>query len=112
MSMTPRIAAAALVAVTLVGCGEATPEAEPTEAMAMEMEARSAKGTGTVIAVDAAAGTVTIDHAPMPDVGWSAMTMTFNADPALLADVAEGDKVAFDVTVQDNAGTVTALTRE
>ena len=109
--MTMRIAAAVLAAVTLAGCNEATPDPQPSEAMAMEAAAKSGKGAGTVTAVDAAAGTVTIDHAPMPEVGWPAMTMTFKADPALLAGVAEGDKVAFELTVADGAGTVTALTR-
>ncbi len=99
--MTRKIGAALLVAAALAGCSDATPDAQPSDAMAMESEARSGKGTGSV----------TIAHAAMPDVGWSAMTMTFKADPALLAGIAEGDKVAFDVTVQGSAGTITALTR-
>ena len=109
MSMT-KIGTAVVLAAMLAGCSDATPDAQPSEGMAMQSAAKSGKGTGTVTAVDAEAGTVTIDHAPMPDVGWSAMTMTFKADPALLADVAEGDKIAFDVTVQGSAGTITALT--
>jgi len=101
--------AAALLAASLAGCGEASPEAQPTRAAA---EVKSAKGTGTVTAVDAAAGTVTLDHQAMPEIGWSAMTMTFKADPALLAGVEEGDKVAFDLTLAGGAGTITALTRQ
>ena len=111
MRLTMRILAAVLLAATLAGCGEATPDAQPSDAMAMAAEARSGKGTGTVTAVDADGGTVTIEHGPMPAIGWSAMTMTFTADPGLLADMSEGDKVAFDVTVQGSAGTITALTR-
>ena len=37
------------------------------------------------------------------------MTMTFEADPALLAGVAEGDAVDFDLTIADGRNTVTAL---
>ena len=100
--------AAALLAATLAGCGEAPPEAQPTQAAG---EVKSAKGTGTVTAVDAGAGTVTIEHGPMPEIGWSAMTMTFKAAPALLAGVAEGDKVAFDLTVTDGRAEIAALTK-
>ena len=107
-----KIGATVLAAALLAGCGEATPEAQPTEAMAMEHEAKSGKGTGTITAVDAAAGTVTIAHEAMPEVGWSAMTMTFNADPALLAEVKEGDKVAFDLALDGGNGTVTGLTKQ
>ena len=102
---------ALLAAATLAGCGDATPDAQPSEAMAME-SGKAGKGSGTVTALDAAAGTVTIDHAAIPEVGWSAMTMTFKADPALLAGVKQGDEVAFDLTLADGAGTITALTRE
>jgi len=99
---------AALLAAVLGGCGEAPPEAQPPQAAA---EVKSAKGTGTVTAVDANAGTVTIEHGAMPEIGWSAMTMTFRAHPALLADVHEGDKVAFELTVTGGGGEVTALAK-
>ena len=101
--------AATLLAAMLAGCGEAPPEAQPTQAAA---EAKSAKGTGTVTAVDVEAGTVTLNHQAMPEIGWSAMTMTFKADPALLAAVKEGDTIAFDLTLAGSAGTITALTRQ
>jgi Cu/Ag efflux protein CusF len=97
---------AALLAAVLGGCGEAPPEAQPPQAAA---EVKSAKGTGTVTAVDANAGTVTIEHGAMPEIGWSAMTMAFKADPALLAGIEKGDNVAFDLTVTDGRGEITAL---
>ncbi len=95
------------VAALLAACNDTTPEV-PAEQPAAE--ARSGSGTGIITAVNAAAGTVTIEHGPMPAIGWSAMTMTFDADPALLAGVGAGDAVAFDVTVSDGDATVTALT--
>jgi Cu(I)/Ag(I) efflux system protein CusF len=91
----------------LAACTDASPDAQPSEAAGDET--KSGHGTGTVTAVDAASGTVTIDHGPMPEVGWSAMTMTFAADPSLLAGIAEGDRVAFDLTVIGGRGTITAL---
>jgi Cu/Ag efflux protein CusF len=109
MSMPRRLAVAMLVAA-LAGCTDATPDAKPSEAAASET--RSGRGTGTVTALDPAAGTVTIAHGPMPDIGWSAMTMTFAADPAVLSGVAEGDAVAFGLTVTEGRGTITALAVE
>ena len=105
------IGSAVLLAAVLTGCGEATPDALPSSALAVEPASKSGEGTGTVTAVDPAAGTVTIEHEAMPGIGWSAMTMTFKADPALLAGVGKGDRVAFDVTVHGGAGTITAIAR-
>lgn len=96
----------------LAACGEAPPANEPAEPATAQDEVKTGKGTGTVTALDAGAGTITIDHAPMPDVGWSAMTMTFDVDPTLLAGIAEGDSVAFDLTVTDNRGEITAIVAE
>lgn len=104
-----RIGAIVLSAAMLAGCGEAAPEAPPPDAMAPAAEPTLAKGTGTVTAVDAAAGTVTIEHGPMPEIGWPAMTMAFKADPALLAGIADGDEIAFELTVTGGRGQVTAI---
>lgn len=103
-----RIALTILTVASLAGCGEGL----PTEAGATGAESRSGKGTGMVTAVDPAAGTVTIEHEAMPELGWPAMTMAFAADPALLAAIAEGDKVAFDVTVTGSRGEITAVRAE
>ena len=105
--MTGKIAAALLAAAQLVGCGEAAPEAPASEAA--EAAVQMAKGTGTVTAIDASAGTITLAHEAMPDVGWPAMTMAFKADPALLAGVKEGDEVTFDLTLAGGSGEITAL---
>ncbi|MGN5376201.1 copper-binding protein (plasmid) [Sphingomonas panni] len=42
---------------------------------------KSGSGSGTITAVDAKGGTVTIKHGPIPTIGWPAMTMTFRASP-------------------------------
>jgi Cu/Ag efflux protein CusF len=80
--------------------------------MAMPAEAKMAKSTGTVTAIDKAAGKITLAHEAIPAVNWPAMTMAFAAKPALLDGVAVGDKVAFDVTITGNAGEVTAITKQ
>ena len=91
------------------------PKAEdPNDAMGsmtMPVEAKTAKGSGTVTAIDEGAGKITIDHGPITELQWPAMKMGFASNPELLSDVAVGDKVDFDVTVTGNAGEVTALTK-
>jgi Cu/Ag efflux protein CusF len=55
-------------------------------------------GMGKIAAVDAKAGTVTIDHQAIPAVGWDAMTMGFTAsDPTALKDLKVGDAVSFEL---------------
>lgn len=120
------LAAVLATSVLLTACGQkaetngtATSEPATTNAaagdmgnMAMPAEAKMGKGTGTVIAVDKTAGKITLNHGPIPEVGWPAMTMAFTAKPELLNSVAVGDKVAFDVTVKGTAGEVTAITKQ
>lgn len=57
---------------------------------------------GTVVAIDAEAGTITIDHGPVPELDWPAMTMGFTATEELQASVATDDAVTF--TFQQTEG--------
>jgi Cu/Ag efflux protein CusF len=120
------LAAVLATSVLLTACGQkagtngtATSEPATTNAaagdmgnMAMPAEAKMGKGTGTVTAIDKTAGKITLNHGPIPEVGWPAMTMTFTTKPELLNSVAVGDKVAFDVTVKGTAGEVTVITKQ
>lgn len=126
--MKPIYLTAALAAAALLSaCGEkaatnAAAVAEPAAgnvsndmgnmAMPADTVVKKGKGTGTVTAIDKAAGKITLDHGPIPEVGWRAMTMAFTASPALLDSVAVGDKVAFDLTLKGNAGEVTAIAKQ
>ena len=93
-----------------------TPKAEePADAMgnmAMPTNGKMAQGSGTVTAIDLAAGKITLEHGAIPAVDWPAMTMGFSAKPDLLKDIAIGDKVDFDLTVTGNAGEVTAIKKQ
>lgn len=73
---------------------------------------QAAKGTGTVKSVDASAGTITVDHGPIPEAGWPAMTMGFKAAPELVQSVKPGDKVAFNLTLTDGSGEITAIAKQ
>jgi len=66
---------------------------------------------GTLEAVDAAAGSVTISHGPVASLGWPGMTMDFQlANSSLLGSLKPGATVAFDF-VERNPGewVVTAI---
>ena len=53
-------------------------------------------GKGTVSKVDAAAGTVTINHEPIASINWPSMSMQFKVkDKALLKKTTQGQKVEF-----------------
>lgn len=78
--------------------------------MPMAGDAKMAKATGTVTAVTA--DSVTIDHQPIPEANWPAMTMTFRAAPEVAKQAEVGDKVAFDVKLQGGAGEVTAIQKQ
>ena len=54
------------------------------------------EGTGVVKKIDAAAGTVTLDHDPIRALNWPAMTMAFKVpDKAVLDQMKVGAKVRF-----------------
>jgi Cu/Ag efflux protein CusF len=114
------------LAVALAACGQKT-EPAPVEApaaapattgdmaaspMAPAEAGKSGVGSGVITAVDAAAGSVTIDHGPIPGVGWPAMTMSFKAAPAVVAKAKVGERVQFDVTVRGRESEVTAIRPE
>ncbi|MDB5450032.1 MAG: hypothetical protein JWQ52_1160 [Phenylobacterium sp.] len=102
----------------------AAPPAAPTPAapagstsgdmagMDMSGDAKMAKGQGTVTAVDGKAGTITLDHGPIQEAGWPAMTMAFKAGPSVTSAVKVGDKVAFDVKLQGGASEVTSVQKQ
>jgi Cu/Ag efflux protein CusF len=112
--------------LALAGCGDtqtepdasATPTANATAAMGemAGMQAATdtikAKSTGTITALDKRAGKVTLDHEAIPEAKWPAMTMGFDADPALLGELSVGDRVAFDVEIAGSSGKVTAITKQ
>jgi Cu(I)/Ag(I) efflux system periplasmic protein CusF len=111
---------AALLAVAGCNDSQSAPKASATagNAMAgMNNDATAAapikaKSTGTVTALDKDAGTVTLDHQPIPEARWPAMTMGFAAEPALLAGLEVGDRVAFDVEITGSSGKVTSISKQ
>lgn len=72
--------------------------------------AKTGQGTGVITAIDAKANKLTIQHGPIPAVGWPAMTMAFKANPpTLLHGLRVGQRIRFDVKVQGAAAEVTGI---
>jgi Cu(I)/Ag(I) efflux system protein CusF len=72
--------------------------------------AKTAHGVGVITAIDTGAGTVTLSHQPIKELHWPAMTMGFKvAKPELLAGLAVGAKVKFDLQGSGMNQVVTAI---
>jgi len=101
---------AAIGVLTLTTATAALADDMAGMAMSGAPAAKHGSGTGVIRAIDPKAGTLTIQHQPIPAVGWPAMTMTFKAKPpALLKGLKVGQSIDFDCTVQGMAADVTAI---
>lgn len=70
-------------------------------------------GVGTVTAVDAAAGTVSLDHEPIAAISWPAMSMQFTVeDPADLQGIAVGDRVSFELKSATETSVVAEIAKQ
>jgi Cu(I)/Ag(I) efflux system protein CusF len=68
---------------------------------------------GKITAIDAKAGTVTIDHQPIPAIGWDAMSMGFTAsDPMALKDLKVGDAVSFELKSAAETTTIVKIEKQ
>lgn len=129
-----KLAAVAVAGATLLSaCSKKTETPAPVEAQAaapaaapaspapasgnamagMDMTgAKMAEATGTVKAIDKAAGTITLDHEAIPEANWPAMTMAFKAPAAAVESAHIGDKVTAEMMIKDGAGEITKLTKK
>ncbi len=112
------LAASGALAVTAAACSQETamPAKEDMGSMDMSEAAAPAasagpiRSTGTVTAVDAAAGTISLDHEAIQAINWPAMSMQFRAeDPAILQGIAVGDHVTFELKSTTETGVVTMV---
>ncbi|MBI1361758.1 MAG: hypothetical protein GC155_15885 [Alphaproteobacteria bacterium] len=87
----------------VVASDAATPAAAPVSTASTATPASPAAtgpimGIGKIAAVDAKAGTIKLDHQPIPALDWPAMSMAFTVtDPAMLAGLSAGDSVSFEI---------------
>ncbi|PKO37424.1 MAG: efflux RND transporter periplasmic adaptor subunit [Betaproteobacteria bacterium HGW-Betaproteobacteria-6] len=65
--------------------------------------AKSYSATGAIVTVDAANGSISMKHEPIPALQWPAMTMDFGlADPALVKGLLPGQSVHFNFEDRGN----------
>ena len=69
-----------------------------------EAASQAHRGRGKVVAVDAAAGRVELDHEPIPSMQWPRMTMGFRIeDKTQLAKLKKGDVVEFELRAKPDS---------
>ncbi|RXR31145.1 copper-binding protein [Sphingobium fluviale] len=68
-------------------------------------------GAGMVTTIDAAKGTITVDHGAIAELQWPAMTMAFAVKPEQLSDIKVGDKVDFEIDWDGKTGTITKIAK-
>ena len=102
--------AIATAALALGAAGDASADNMQGMSMPAAPAAKHGQGSGVIKAIDPGAGTLTVQHGPIPAVGWPAMTMTFKAKPpTLLKGLKVGQSISFDCTVRGAAAEVTAV---
>jgi Cu(I)/Ag(I) efflux system protein CusF len=104
------------MAATILACGMALAADMPD--MKLDKPAGTAteiQGThhtiGVVKAVDAAKGTITLSHEPVPAIQWPAMTMPYKANRALITSVKTGDRVIFEFVAKGMDATITSIAK-
>ena len=96
----------------LAGCdkkAEAPKADAPMANMAMRAKMKTGTGTGIVTAINAKAGTITLDHGPIDELQWPPMKMGFGAKGDVLKGIAVGDKVTFEIEWNGSTGQVTTI---
>jgi Cu(I)/Ag(I) efflux system protein CusF len=111
-----------IVPIALLGAACSPPASQEAAKSDAEMNmpepaapaaAEPVAATGTVTAVDAAAGTISINHEPIAAINWPTMTMQFTAEnPAILQGVTVGDRVAFEIKSASETGIVTMVQKQ
>lgn len=73
---------------------------------------QTARAEGTVTAIDAEAGTITIAHGPVPAIDWPAMTMAFDANTQLREQVTVGEEIAFEFQTGAERNIINSIAKE
>jgi len=110
-NLLTRAVTGVLIAVSSVVAAQQMDPNMPGMSGMHDTKPADAQGTGVVKAIDAAKGTITLQHEAIAAIGWPAMTMPFKvASPDLLKRVKVGDKVQFGLRPAGMESTVTSIT--
>jgi Cu/Ag efflux protein CusF len=102
--------------LAIAGCGKPAPQATGSgngsmAGMNMSAETKSGHGSGVITKLDAASSEVTLQHGPVSELGWPAMTMTFSGKSGTLDGLKAGDKVDFAFDWDGKTGRLTSITK-
>lgn len=105
------LAATAVAGVFLLSaCGEKTAtKPAPMQGTEKAQSQKLAPGAGVITSIDLGEQKVTLDHGPIPEIGWSAMTMTFDARDVGLDAFKDGDSVGFMLRKQADGSYAVAM---
>lgn len=114
--MTNRMLLAVALPLAIAGCGKPAPRAAGPDngsmaGMNVSAETKSGRGSGVITKLDSASGEVTLQHGPVTELGWPAMTMTFSGKPETLDGLKAGDKVDFAFDWDGKTGRLTSITK-
>ena len=74
--------------------------------------ATPASTTGTVTAIDRDAGTITIDHEPVPELGWPGMIMAFEIREDVGHGLTVGNVVSFEFSTGGEGNVITSISKK
>ncbi len=74
-----------------------------------QAEPKIGSGEGTVTAIDADTGKITLAHGPVTELNWPAMTMGFAAKDAQLGGLKVGDRVKFSFRWDGHAAEIESI---
>jgi Cu/Ag efflux protein CusF len=108
--------AIALISLGLQSAAALASSPQPVEhhghEMAVTAAATAPMTDGIVRGIDLQAGTLTVEHGPIPSLKMAAMTMPYHVkDTAILKSVKAGEKIKMAVAVVGGQYTITALQR-
>jgi Cu(I)/Ag(I) efflux system periplasmic protein CusF len=102
--------AAAFAAAAVLAHAQSAPASAADRAPTQATSTAAPQSDGEVRKIDKAQGKLTLRHGPLENLSMPGMTMVFKvADPKLLDNLKEGDKVKFTAEKINGAFTVTAV---
>lgn len=95
----------------LAGCGNPGASADGNAATA-QTEPKIGSGEGTVTAIDADTGKITLTHGPVTELHWPAMTMGFATKGGQVDGLKVGDRVKFRFRWDGKTGEIESIERK
>ena len=86
-----------------------TAKADMANDMAMPVGTKTGKGIATVTAIDVETSKITLDHEPVVELDWPAMTMGFGIKPDASKNLAVGDEVTFEFEWNGKVGSISKI---